>query len=92
LAIARKQVVVAGIERAFAHAEPDREQLADRVEQEAEVHRRHELLRLVGDRLQPPHEGGHGSIAVLVLRQICQLGQTQIGIDAVDRRQQREIA
>ena len=51
-----EQVVVARIERALPDAEADREQLADRVEQEAEVHRRDQPLGLVGERLQPPDE------------------------------------
>ena len=49
-----EQVVVARVQRALADAEPDREQLAGRVEQEAEVHLPEQAMRAVGDRLEAP--------------------------------------
>ena len=48
-----EEVVVARIQRAVADPKPDREELAGRVEQEAEVRLPEELLGLVGDRLEP---------------------------------------
>ena len=51
-----EQVVVARIQRAVADPEPDREQLAGRVEQEAEVHLAEQLIGLVGDRPEPSNQ------------------------------------
>ena len=53
-----EQVVVARIQRSVVDAEPDREQLADGIEQEVEFHLPGESLRQVGDRLEPSNEYG----------------------------------
>ena len=53
-----EQVVVARIQRSVADAETDREQLADWIEQEVELHLPGESLGKVGGRLEPSNECG----------------------------------
>ena len=54
----REKVVVARIQLCVADAEPDREQLADGIEQEVELHLPGESLGKVGDRLEASNEYG----------------------------------
>ena len=93
-----EQVVVTRIERTLPDAEADREQLADRVEQEPEIHRRDQPLRLVGEGVQPSDESRHRRLARLAsCGPVCRvlvgkLGKREVGTNAVERSHQREIA
>ena len=72
-----EKVVVARIQRTVVDAEPDREQLADGIEQEVEFHLPGESLRQVGDRLEPANEQGRRrwSLAGHVRRRIGCFGE-----------------
>ena len=76
----REEVVVAGIQRAVPNPEPDREEFAGRIEQEAEVRLPEELLGLVGDRPQPSDERGRGrrSVAGFAARRFGQLRDRRV--------------
>ena len=76
-----EEVVVARIQRALLDPKTDREELAGRVEQEAEVHLPEKPLGLVGDRLQSPHERRRSrrSAARFADRRIGHLGDRREG-------------